>query len=150
MIKHEDRQYSVANKWKLGHFLYKSKVAGEKYKCALSTVSPCRVMEVLKWFNMMDCSSHALFITRQAKLREPELDTIELGVTVNLGSSPAVGQHLTTTWLPGSSEDKPPLRLMSALPCKHLEDLVLNEMGVGGGNKAGCRHKKFKSISTCF
>lgn len=37
----------------------------------------------------------------------------------------------------------------TALPCKHLENLVLNETA-GEKNKASCRHKKFKSISTYF
>jgi len=113
----------------MGHFLYKSKVAGEKYKRALSTVSPCRVSEVLKLFSVMDCSSCALFMTQRAKLREHELDTIEVRVTASPGSSPAAGQLLSRIWLCGGSGEQPPLRLISALPRKHLEDLVLNEMG---------------------
>lgn len=72
-----------------------------------------------------------LYTTQQAKLREVELDTIKVGVSVNLGTSPTVRQLLRRIQLRSGSEDVPPLRLMTALPHKHLEDLVLNKMGGG-------------------
>lgn len=67
-------------------------------------------------------------MTQQAKLREVELDTIKTGVSVNLGTSPAAEQLLRRTQLCSGSEDVPPLWLTSALPHKHLADLVLNKM----------------------
>lgn len=62
-------------------------------------------------------------MTRQAKLRELVLDTMEVGVAVDLerGSEPGFGSG-------GGSRDETPSRLMSAPPHEHLEDLVLNEM----------------------
>lgn len=64
------------------------------------------------------------------------------GSSANMGSRAAVGQDWALGWQQGPAPG-------TALPCEHLENLVLNETG-GKKNKASCRHKKFKSISTCF